>query len=177
MPSKERAEKESLRVAVKTLILQEVRVLQLEQAHPPSFVIDEMVRSIQEAKNQVIALLRFMPTQKRNALIKRVIRHSMNEEIDQAIETRKNRCLRCTHIRYFDEAGSVHEKFPFGIGRIRMIGCEVTPPSTKMECVQFIESPMAILAKEYLNQMSLLYELKEMFDRFERIWEDYLLNR
>jgi hypothetical protein len=36
-------------LAIKTLILQEVRVLQLEQVYTPSFVMDEMVRSIQEA--------------------------------------------------------------------------------------------------------------------------------
>jgi hypothetical protein len=177
MASEKKELREVLKSAIKTLILQEVRVLQLEQAHTPSFVINEMTRSIQEAKKQVIALLRLMPHRERNALIKRVIRQSVNEEIDRAIETRKNRCLRCIHVRYFDEAGSAHENLPFGIVRARMIGCEVTPLSTKIQCLQFIESPMAILAEEYLSQMSFLYELKEMFDQFERIWEDYLLNK
>ncbi len=48
-----------------------------------------MARSIQEAKRQVMALVRLMPPKERDALIKRLIRQSVDEEIDQAIQVRK----------------------------------------------------------------------------------------
>jgi len=177
MPSKERAERETLRVAIKTLIIQEVRVLQLEQTQPPSFVIDEMARSIQEAKREVMGLLRLIPPKDRDTLIKRIIRQSVNEEIDRAIQARQNRCLRCLHVRYFDKSGSAHGYLRLGIERARRIGCKVTPLSAKIQCRQFIENPMAPSVEDYLSEMAFFYEVKEMFGQFERIWEDYFLNR
>jgi hypothetical protein len=52
-----------------------------------------------------------------------------------------------------------------------MIGCEITPPG--IQCQNFIERSMAFSAEDHLNEMALLYEVKEMFDQFEEIW-DYL---
>jgi hypothetical protein len=170
MMPKERVLREALRIAIKALIIQEVRVLQLEQACSPAFIIDEMALSIQEAKRQVIDLVRFMPTKERNALIKRLIRQSVDEEIDRSIQVRKNRCLRCIHVRYFDEAGSPHVNLPIGTGRARVIGCEVT---SKVQCRSFSENAMATPIEEYLSEIAFFYEVKEMFDQFEEIW-DYL---
>lgn len=177
MPPKEKIERESLQASIKTLILQEVRVMQLEQLQTPPFMIQEMIHSIQETKRQVISLLRLIPSKERDTLIKRAVRQSVNEEIDQAIQARQNRCLRCVHMRYFDETGSPHENIPFGIDLARMIGCVVTPLSSKIQCRQFIESPMAPSVEEYVNAVAFFYEVKEMFDQFDRIWEDYFLNR
>jgi len=170
-----RAEKKGLRqalkLAIKDLIIQEVRLLQLEQARPPAFILDEMARSIQEAKSQVMALVRFLPAKERNLLIKRLARQSVDEEIDQAIQVRKTRCFRCLHVRYFDEAGSSHVNLPFGMERAHVIGCEVTPVG--IQCQNFIESSSAFSTEDYLSEMAFLYEVKEMFDQFEEIW-DYL---
>jgi hypothetical protein len=171
MTSKEKALREALRTAIKALIIQEVRVLQLEQARSPAFIIDEMARSIQEAKRQVIDLVRFMPTQERNALIKKLIRQSVDEEIDRSIQVRKNRCLRCIHVRYLDEVGSPHVNLPIGTGRARVIGCEVITSTSGVQCLHFTESPTATSIEDYLSEISFFYEVKEMFDQFNEIWD------
>jgi hypothetical protein len=171
MRSEKKELRQALKLAIKGLILQEVRLVQLEKSHPPAFILDEMSRSIQEAKNQVMTLVRLMPAKERNVLIKRLVRQSVDEEIDQAIQVRKTRCFRCLHVRYFDEAGSSHVNLPFGMERAHMIGCEITPPG--IQCQNFIERSMAFSAEDHLNEMALLYEVKEMFDQFEEIW-DYL---
>ena len=163
--------RQALKLAIKGLIMQEVRLVQLEKSRPPAFILDEMARSIQEAKSQVMALVRFMPSKERNLLIKRLVRQSVDEEIDQAIQVRKTRCFRCLHVRYFDEAGSSHVNLPFGMERAHMIGCEITPAG--IQCKNFAESSIAVSTEGYLNEMALLYEVKEMFDQFEEIW-DYL---
>ena len=172
---KDKELREAIRLGIKTLIIQEVRVFQLEQAYAPSFVIDEMVRSIQEAKRQVISLVRLIAPKERNALIKRVIRQSVDEEIDRAIEARKNRCFRCIHVRYFDDEGAPHVHLPIKKGPARVIGCEITSTPSKIQCKGFIESPAATSLEGYLMDISFFYEVKEMFDRFEEIWKDYLI--
>jgi hypothetical protein len=166
--------KEALKLAIKGLIIQEVRMIQLEQAHCPSFIIDEMARSIEEAKRQIITLVRFMPLPERDALIKRLIRRSVDEEIDQAIQVRRTRCFRCAHVRYFDDTGTSHRVFPSRRDRARVMGCEVIRPASEMECQNFTENPLAISIGDYLDEMSIFYEVKEMFDQLEKIWEDYL---
>jgi hypothetical protein len=171
MRSEKKELRQALKLAIKGLILQEARLLQLESSHPPAFILDEMARSIQEAKSQVRALVRFMPTKERNTLIKRFVRESVHEEIDQAIQVRKTRCFRCLHVRYFDEAGSSHVNLPSGIGRAHVMGCEITPAG--IQCENFIESSMAVSMEAYLNEMVFLYEVKERFEEFEELW-DYL---
>jgi hypothetical protein len=166
--------KEALKLAIKGLIIQEFRVLQLEQAHCPGFIIDEMARSIEEAKRQIITLVGFMPLKERDALIKRLIRRSVDEEIDHAIQVRRTRCFRCVHVRYFDDTGTSYGVFPSIRDRARVMGCEVIRPASGMECRSFIENPLTISMGDYLDEMSIFYEVKEMFDQLEKIWEDYL---
>jgi hypothetical protein len=43
-----------------------------------------------------------------------------------------------------------------------------------VECRSFAESSLATSIGDYLDEMSIFYEVKEMFDQFEKIWEDYL---
>ncbi len=174
MPQGKKELKEALRLAIKGLILQEARRIQLEQSSPPPFIFDEMVRSIEEAKRQVIALVRSMRPRERETLIKRLIRQSVDEEIDQAIRVRQKRCFRCTHVRYFDATGAPHAAFPIGEERARVIGCEMISSPSGVECRTFIESSLAMSIGDYLDEMSIFYEVKEMFDQFEKIWEDYL---
>ncbi len=176
MPPEKKELREVLRLGIKTLILQEVRALQLERAYTPSFIIDEMARSIQEAKRQVISLVRLMPSEERNGLIKRLIRQSIDDEIDRAIQLRKNKCIRCIHGRFYDELGTAYMNLPIGITRAKTIGCDKLQPSLRKRCRRFVETSMAISVEDYLNEMTLLYELREIFDRFEEIWMDYFLS-
>lgn len=174
MPSEEREIKEALKFAIKGLILQEVRVLQLEQAPCPSFILDEMGRSIQEAKREIMGLVRFMHAQKRDMLIKRLIIQSVNEEIDQAIQMRKNRCLRCIHMRFYDEERTAHLGLPVRASQAQIIGCDQFRSASGARCRHFRETTRAISLDDYLDEMALFYELREMFDQFEEIWGDYL---
>jgi len=174
MESKKKELREALKLVIKGLILQEARRTQLEQSSPAPFVLDEMIRSIEEAKRQVVALVRLTRPREREALIKRLIRQSVDEEIDQAIRVRQKRCFRCTHVRYFDESGAPHAAFPIGEERARVIGCEMISSPSGVECWSFIESSLAISIGDYLDEMSILYEVRQMFDQFEKIWEDYL---
>ena len=174
MEARKKELREALKLAIKSLIIQEARGIQLEQSSPPPFVLDEMVRSIEEAKREVIALVRLMRPRERETLIKRLIRQSVDEEIDQAIRVRQKRCFRCVHVRYFDEAGAPHSTFPIGEERARVIGCEMISSPSGVECRSFVESSLAISIGEYLDEMNIFYEVKEMFHQFEKIWEDYL---
>jgi hypothetical protein len=175
MESRKKKElREALKLAIKALIIQEVRNIQLEQSSPPPFILDEMARSIEEAKRQVIGLVRLMRPREREVLIKRLIRQSVDEEIDQTIRVRRKRCFRCTHVRYFDATGASHISFPTGEERARVIGCEMISSPSGVQCRSFIESSLAMSMGDYLDEMSIFYEVKEMFDQFEKIWEDYL---
>jgi len=175
MPPTKTDIRNALRMGIKTLIIQEVRVLQLERAYVPSFIIDEMARSIQEVKRHVISLVRLMPPKEGNTLIKRFIRQSIDEEIDQGIQVRKNKCIRCVHGRFYDELGTPHMNLPIGIIRVQTIGCDKLQPSLRKRCRRFVEMTRATSLEDYLGEMALLYELREMFERFKEIWEDYLL--
>jgi len=175
MPSEKKELTEALRLGIKTLILQEVRVLQLQRAYTPSFIIDAMARSIQEAKRQVISLVRLMPSKERNSLIKRLIRQSIDEEIDRAVQLRKHKCIRCIHGRFYDELETAYMNLPIGITRATTIGCDKLQPSLRKSCRRFVETSMAISVEDYLSEMTLLYELREIFKGFQKIWEDYFL--
>jgi hypothetical protein len=172
MDTKKKELRGALKSAIKGLIMQKVRIIQLEQSSAPLFILEDMVRSIEEAKREVIALVRQIPPKERETLLKSLIRQSVNEEIDQAIRIRQKRCFRCIHVRYFDRTGSSHSTFPVREERVQVIGCEITP--TGMRCQSFAESPTAISIGDYLEEVSILYDVKAMFEQFERIWENYL---
>jgi len=171
MPSEKKELRDALKSAIKGLIIQEVRALQLEQSNAPAFVLDQVVRSIREVKREIIGLVRLMHPKERNTLIKRLIRQSVDEEIDQAIQVRKTRCFRCLHVRYFDEAGLSHVNLPRGKGRARAMGCQINPAG--IQCQDFVERSYAISNPDYLNEMAFLYEVKEKSKEFDEIW-DYL---
>ena len=175
MPLNKKDLREALRLAIKALIIQEVRVLQLERATTPSFIIDEMARSIQEAKREIISLVRLMPSKERNVFIKRLIRQSIDEEIDQGVQVRKNKCFRCIHVRYFDEEGSPYANLPIGIRQVQILGCDEIRTASKGRCRRFAERPRATSLEDYLSEMAFFYELREMFTRFQKIWQEYFL--
>ena len=170
---------DTLRSIVKALVVQEVRYLRTEQACPSPFLLDEMKRSIREMKAQVMFLTRSMAPQERNVLIKQILDQAVDEEIDEAIEARKNKCLRCIHIRYFDETGAAHYDLPHGMGEgacdvsTLQICCE-NPSIPGTSCQEFSERLGALPLEEYLSEIRFFYAVREMLERLEEIWDDYL---
>ena len=134
-----------------------------------------MVRSLQEAKRKIISLVRLIPSKEREALIKRLIRQSIDEEIDQGVQVRKNRCFRCIHIRYFDAEGTSHVNLPSGIRQAETFACDEVRMASEDRCRRFAETARATSLEDYLNEMTRLYELREMFERFEEVWKEYLI--
>mgnify|MGYP006269140585 CR=1 FL=1 len=173
MPLKDKALRETVRLGIKTLIIQEVRLLRLERTFTPHIVIDDMARSIQETKKTIIQLTRAIKDKERTVLLKRMIRQAVDEEIDRAIELRKTRCIRCLHSRFYDEAGTAHLNLPVRT-QAKTIGCDKLRPNLKRSCKRFVEISTADSLDHYLNEMILLYEFRELIDRIEEIWKDYL---
>ena len=172
MPTRKRKLTEALKPRVKVLILQEVRVLQLEQSMSPRFMVEELTRSIQEVKRQVTGLVRLMVQEERNALIKKVIQQSLEEEIDRAADLRRNRCLRCGRVRYVSKGGTNHSDLPHGRElRAYKIGCVIEGQAPGIHCTHFSQSSGSVSLGGYLEQMTLLYELREMFDGMDELWE------
>lgn len=167
--------REALGSAIETLINQEIRLLRLGQIDTPPFIVEEVSYSIMESKREVVKLTQSMARKEKMVLIKRRIRQAVDEEIDRAIRLRKNRCIRCVHGRFYDELGTPHMNLPIGIIRVQTIGCDKLQPSLRKRCRRFVEMTRATSLEDYLGEMALLYELREMFERFKEIWEDYLL--
>jgi hypothetical protein len=174
MVMKDKELKETVKLGVRTLILQEVRLLRFERGLTPRIVIDGMSRSIEETKRTVVKLTRAMDDKERSALLKRMIRQAVDEEIDRAIELRKTKCIRCLHGRFYDEAGTAHVGLPVKT-KAKTIGCDKLRPNLRKSCRRFVEMSMASSLDHYLNEMTLLYEFRELMDRVEEIWKDYLM--
>jgi hypothetical protein len=202
--------RETLKLGIKTLILQEVRLLRLEHSFTPlespaiygedninkasipyrrrkvkassfltgftpNIVIDEMSRSIQDTKRELVKLAKPMGQRERTLLLKRMIRQAVDEEIDRAIELRKTKCIRCLHGRFYDEGGTAHLNLPIGAHRAQTIGCDKLRPNLRKSCRRFVEISMGPSLDDYLDEMILLYEVRDVIDRLEEIWRDYLL--
>jgi hypothetical protein len=171
---KDRELKEAIKLGIKTLILQEVRLLRFERGLMPPIVIDEMSRSIEVTKRTIVKLTQAMDHGERSALLKRMIRQAVDEEIDRAIELRKTKCIRCLHGRFYDEEGTAYLNLPIGIHRAQTIGCDKLRPNLKKSCQRFVEISMTASWDDYLNEMVILYEFKDLVNRIEEIWKDYL---
>jgi len=174
MVLKVRELRQALRLEIKTLILQEVRLLRLERGFTPHFVIEAMTHSIQQTKGSIAKLLQKMAHKERTVLLKRLLREAVDKEIDRAIELRKNKCIRCLHGRFHDELGTPYKNLPIGSSRVQSIGCDELQPSVRKSCWRFVEHPMAISFEGYFNEMALIYDFREMIHHIEEIWKDYL---
>ncbi len=172
MPVKDKELKEAIKVGVKTLILQEVRLLRLEQSFTPHIIIDEMSRSIQDTKKEINKLARAFGQRERIILLKRMIRKAVDEEIDQAIELRKTKCIRCLHGRFYNEMGTAYVNLPVKT-RAETVGCDKLQPSLRKSCRRFVETARATSLEDYLDEMTLLYEFRDVINRIEEIWEEY----
>jgi hypothetical protein len=173
MPPKEKELKEALELGIKVLILQEVRLLRLERSFTPHIVIDEMSHSIQDTKKEITKLAKSFGQKERATLLKRMIRQAVDEEIDQAIELRKTKCIRCLHGRFYDEVGTAHVNLPVKT-RAKTIGCDKLRPSLRRSCRRFVERSLTNSLEDHLNEITLLYELRDVMSRIEEIWKDYL---
>jgi hypothetical protein len=167
--------KDTLKSAIENLVSQEIRLLQLGGAHTPSFVLEELSVSIKESKREVALLTQSLTQKERAILVKKMIRETVEEEIDRTVQHRGNPCLRCVHLRYYDWELNPHEKFPIGTNRARAIGCDRFQGVSRVRCERFIETPRSMSVVDYVDEMTLLYELREMFKKMRKIWEDYFL--
>ncbi len=160
-------------MGIKTLIIQEVRLLRLEHTFTPPLVMDAMSHSIQDTKKEIVKLAKAMAQKERAALLRKMIRQTVDEEIDRAIQTRKTRCVRCLHGRFYDEAGTAHTSLPVKT-RAEAVGCDKLRPSLRKSCRRFVEMSTAASLDQYLSEMTLLYEFRDVICRIEEVWKDYL---
>ena len=167
--------REGLKVGIRTLILQEVRILRLERTFTPHLIVDAMSQSIQESKREIIKLTRTMDDKERTVLLKRMICQVVDEEIDRGIRLRGTKCIRCLHGRFYDETKTGHPNLPTGASKAQMIGCDKLQPALRKKCRRFVEIARSTSLEDYLNEMTLLYEFRETIDRINEIWKDYFI--
>jgi hypothetical protein len=165
--------KGALKFGIKTLIFQEVRLLRLERGFMPHLILEAESHSVEETKKEIVKLVRALSEEDRGRLLKKMVRETVDEEIDRAVQLRGNRCLRCIHMRYFDQEGVPHMALPAETTKPQPFGCDALPPGLKKKCHEFVETSMAASLDDYLNDMILLYEFREIFGKIEKIWEDY----
>ena len=173
MPVKDKELREALRLGIRTLVIQEVRLLRLEHTFTPHLIINEMSHSIQDTKKEIVKLTKSIAQKERAVLLKKMIRRAVDEEVDQAIELRKTKCIRCLHGRFYDEAGTAHVNLPVKT-RAETIGCDKLRPSLKKSCRRFVEMSTAPSLDDYLDEVTLFYEFRDVLRRMEEVWKDYL---
>ncbi|MBS3917965.1 MAG: hypothetical protein KG012_03655 [Deltaproteobacteria bacterium] len=164
-----------LRYGVKALLLQEVRLIRMERVLTPEVIKGGISRSIEETKREIVLLTRTMSHKERVSLLKKTIQQAVDEEIDRAIQLRKNRCLRCIHGRFYDRSETPYSNLPLDEKLTKAFGCDQLRPALRKTCRRFVETSTARSLEEYLDEITFLYEFREMVDRMEEIWEEYLL--
>ena len=173
MPVKDKELREALKFGIRTLVIQEVRLLRLEHSFTPHLIMNEVSHSIQDTKKEIVKLTKPIAQKERAVLLKKMIRRAVDEEVDRAIELRKTKCIRCLHGRFYDEAGTAHANLPVKT-RAEAIGCDKLRPSLKKSCRRFVETSTAASLDDYLDQVTFLYEYREVLRRMEEVWKDYL---
>jgi hypothetical protein len=173
MQLKDKELREAIKLGIKTLIVQEVRLLQLEHSFTPHIIIEEMSQSIQDTKKEIIKLSEAIAQRERAVFLKKMIRQAVDKEIDRAIELRKTKCIRCLHGRFYDEEGTAYSNLPVGVHQALTVGCDQLRPDLRKRCRRFVEISMGSSLERHLHEVTLLYEFREMMDRIEEIWKDY----
>jgi hypothetical protein len=59
--------------------------------------------------------------------------------------------------------------------RAKTIGCDKLQSTLRKSCRRFVETSQAVSLEGYLNEMTLLYEFRELIDRIGEIWKDYFV--
>jgi hypothetical protein len=163
-----------LRSGVKSLVLHEVRLQWMNQVSAPEIVRDEISRSLEETKREIVRLTRPLAYKERSPLLRRMFQQAVDEEIDRAIELRKNRCLRCTHGRFYDRSEAPYSNLPLNEDLAQAFGCDQLRPALRKTCRRYVETATAHPLEEYLDGIALLYEFREWIEQIEEIWKDYL---
>ena len=167
--------KEALKPEIENLVGQEIRLLQFGRVHTPSFVLDELSVSIRGSKREMAHLTESLTQKERATLVKKMIREVLDEEIERMVKQRGNPCLRCIHMRYYDWELTPHAAFPLGTERARAVGCDRHQAVSRVRCERFIETPGAFSVVDYVDELTLLYEMREMFKKMREIWEEYVM--
>lgn len=163
-----------LKLGIKTLVFQEVRLLRMEQVLTPEIVLGEISRSIEETKREIVRLTRTLSHKERTSLLRKMIQQAVDEEVDRAIQLRKNKCLRCIHGRFYDRSETPYSNLPLDEKLTKAFGCDQLRPALRKTCRRFAEVSTAHSLEEYLDEIAFLYEFREMADRMEEIWKGYL---
>lgn len=155
---------------IKALVLQELRLLRMDEGLMPEFLADAMRESLEEERRTINELLGAMDEMEKNRLLRRLFRQAVDEEVDQVVELRKAKCLRCTHRRFYDEAGVAHLHLPpggKGGGRVSrmVIGCDQVRPDLRRKCTRFVEARPLGSVDQLIDEIGLLYEVREALSR------------
>lgn len=170
----ERTLRRLLKKEIEVLVCQEVRCLKLRQICPPEIVRDGVAQSIQETKREIVRLIRSLDPRERDELLRRMIEETVDEEIDRAIELRRHRCLRCIHGRFYDRSDRPYRNLPPDEDLAHALGCDRIHPASSEPCSRFVEADTASL-EDYLDEITFLYEFREMIEHLEELWRDYFL--
>ncbi len=170
MATRNREEKTALQRGIKALVLQELRLLRMEEGILPAFLADAMRESIEETRRTLHELLSGMDEREKRRLLRKMVRQAVDEEIDQVVELRRAKCLRCSHRRFYDEAGVSHRRLPAGAritGRVSriVIGCDQARPDLRKKCTRFLEVRSFGSADQVVDEIDLLYEIRKALDR------------
>ena len=166
--------KEILKLGIRALVFQEVRLLRMGQGLTPKILLEEIIHGIQETKSEIVQIARRLDEKERVSLLQTMIQETVDEEIERAIQFREKRCLRCIHGRFYDRSERAYSSLPADEELAEGYGCDQVQPDLQKSCQQFVETTTAHSLEEYLDEIALLYEFREWFDQIEEIWRDYL---
>jgi len=169
-----KAAEEALKATVDNLVRHEVRLLHLERLGAPSFVLGELATTIREMKKELINLIGCLPQREGEGLIKRTIREALEEEIERTVGQRGKPCLRCARLRYYDSELNPHFRFPVGTRPARALGCDQLSDFSGVRCRRFVETGGRISTVGYIEELNLLYEMRDRFKRMKEIGKGYL---
>jgi hypothetical protein len=164
--------REKLKPEIENLVCQEVRLMHFGRIRTPALLVEEITVSIKELKREVSDLTQSLAQKERISVIRKLIQEALDDEIERTIQQRGNFCLRCAHMRFYDEELSPHAAFPTGTKRARAIGCDRLQPVSKERCERFLETSYPLSVMDYMDELDLLYELRDMFKEMEEVWGD-----
>ena len=141
---KDKELREAIKLGIRTLIIQEVRLLRLEHSFTPPIIIDEMSQSIRGTKREIAKLAKAIAQKERAVLLKRMIRQAVDEEIDRAIQLRKTKCIRCLHGRFYDEEGTAHANLPLGSTGLKPSAVISSGQASEKVAGDLLENPMTV---------------------------------
>jgi hypothetical protein len=165
--------RETLKSTIDGLVCTEVRLLQFGRIQAPSFILEGLSLSIRESKREVVDLTHSLAPKDRSTLVKKMVREAVEEEIERTVQHRGIPCLRCSHLRYYDSELNPHDTLPVGDARARAIGCDRLQTVSRVRCERFAEALGALSVVDYVEEIALLYEVRDMFKKMKEIWGEY----